>query len=161
IVAVYDHGEDRGHFYVMELIDGMDLGNLLHRSGPLSPELVVLLGTQLAKALIYVHHSDSQTGRKPLVHWYVTPPNVLIGRDGAVKLSDFGIAKALRKTGAETITRARGKPWYLSPEQWEGGKVGAHSDLFSLGLVLWRALVGTHPYAEGRPSDVMLETWIR
>jgi serine/threonine-protein kinase len=78
-----------------------------------------------------------------------------------VKLSDFGIAKALRRTGDETLTRTRGKPSSMSPEQWQGEKIGSRSDLFSLGLVLWRALIGTHPYAEGRPPTEVFEVWLQ
>jgi serine/threonine protein kinase len=163
IVRVYDHGEDGGYYLVMEHVDGGDLAALLRRVGPLVPTLVAYVGAEIARALVLIHHSDPQTGRKPLVHCDVTPHNVLLGRDGAVKVSDFGLARALRKTGAETLTRVRGLPFYLSPEQWLGEPVGSRADLFALGLVLWRALVGTHPFAEGRPAGArqQLNDWIR
>lgn len=161
IVEVYDRGEDDGYYLVMELVDGMDLAALLERAGLLDPPLVAYVGCELARALIYIHHSDPATGRPPFVHCDVTPHNVLIGRDGSVKLSDFGIAKALRRTGDETLTRTRGKPSSMSPEQWQGEKIGSRSDLFSLGLVLWRALIGTHPYAEGRPPTEVFEVWLQ
>lgn len=166
IVEVYDYGEDGGYYLTMELVDGLDLAKLLHH-GPLGPGLVGYVGTELAQALVYIHHSDPETGRQPLVHCDVTPHNVLVSRDGAVKLSDFGIAKVLRKTGAETLTRTKGKPSYLSPEQWLGEPLSSKSDLFALGLVLWRALIHTHPYAEGLPrtgkrgaAQVELNHWI-
>ncbi|MBZ0117146.1 MAG: protein kinase [Sandaracinaceae bacterium] len=88
-------------------------------------------------------------------------PDILLGTSGAVKLSDFGLARALRRTGAETITAARGKRRYLSPEQWSDEAVSSRSDLFSLGLVLWSALIGSHPYAEQRPAAIGLDEWIR
>lgn len=115
------------------------------------------------RAFTYIHRTDPDTGRKPLVHSDVTPHNILIDPTGAVKLSDFGLARALRRTGAEVITRARGKDSYLSPEQWLGEPVGAKSDLFSLGLVLWKALLKTHPYAAGRPMsrDIMISAWVQ
>lgn len=161
IVEVSDFGEDEGHYFVMEYLDGPDLDELLQR-GPLSPSLVAYIGIELCRALSFLHHSD--VGRGPVIHSDVTPDNVLLGgRDGAVKLSDFGLAKALVRTGAETITRVRGKASYLSPEQLSGGKVSARTDLFSLGLVLWRALIGTHPYAEERPQTrprISVGEWI-
>lgn len=164
IVEVSDFGEDDGHYFVMEYIDGPNLDELLG-AGPLSPSLVTYVGIELCRALSFLHHTDAENDRKPVIHSDVTPHNVLVGRrDGGVKLSDFGLAKALGRTGAETITRARGKPTYMSPEQLNDEKVSARTDLFSLGLVLWRALVGTHPYGEGRPHTrprTPIGEWIR
>ncbi|MCA9604699.1 MAG: serine/threonine protein kinase [Myxococcales bacterium] len=160
IVEVSDLGHDDGHFFVMEFIDGPCLEDLL-AWGTLSPDLVAYVGIELCRALAFLHHSDPSQGRGPLIHRDVTPHNVLIGRhDGGVKLSDFGLAKALGRTGAETITKARGKPIYLAPEQLMDDKVSTRADLFSLGLVLWRALVGTHPYGEGRPRERHMGEWI-
>lgn len=161
IIAVYEHGEDDGHYFVMEYIDGMDVGTMIRGGGPLPPDLVVHLAVGLAHAFVYLHHSDARRQPSgPLVHCDVSPENVLIGRVGHVKLSDFGMARVLPKTGAETITQARGKLSYLSPEQWRGDKLGTASDLFSLGLVLWTALIGSHPYAEGRPQKSSHHDWI-
>lgn len=163
IIEVYDQGEDaEGHYFVMELIDGCDLETLLWTSGPLSPALVAYLGIEAASALVYIHHTDRVTGRTPVAHCDVSPHNLLIRRDGVVKLSDFGVAKVLPKTGAEELTRKRGRERYASPEQWLGEPLGTRTDLFSLGLVLWKALVGTHPYAESRPpGGGMLNAWIQ
>lgn len=168
IVSLRDHGEDEGHFLVMEYVDGLDLDGAL-RFGPLEPYLVVYLGVELCRAFVFMHHGDSARGRlKPVIHSDITPDNVLLGRDGSVKVSDFGLAKAIGQTGAETLTRVRGKERWRAPEQYEQSEQGqvtvnAQTDLFALGLVLWRALIGTHPYAEGRmelrprPS---LDEWI-
>jgi serine/threonine protein kinase len=145
----------------MELVDGPDLSTLLRNAGTLDPSLVAYVGAESARALQYVHRTDPRTGRKPLIHFDVSPQNILIGSNGGVKLSDFGLARALRRTGAETITATRGKTRYLSPEQWTDEAVSSRSDLFSLGLVLWGALIGTHPYAEGRPMGPGLDEWIR
>ena len=164
IVEVYDQGKSAGgHFFVMELIDGCDLETLLQHTGPLTPGLVAHLGVEAASALIHIHHSDREAGRKPIAHCDVSPHNLLIRRDGVVKLSDFGLAKVLPKTGAEELTRKRGRERYWSPERWLGERLGARADLFSLGLVLWRALVGTHPYLEQKPPGrhVMVNAWIQ
>lgn len=161
IVEVFRRGEDEGPFYTMELIQGPDLATFLHSKGTLPSEEVAFLGAELARALMYIRRSDPTSGRKPLVHSDVSPHNVLLDPSGRVLLSDFGLARVLRKTGAETITRARGKLSYMSPEQWLGEPVGSRSDLFSLGLVLWRALIPGHPYAEGRPQSQMMEAWIQ
>lgn len=161
IVEVFERGQDDGPFFTMELIEGPDLASFLHDKGTLPSELVAYVGSELTRALMYIRRSDPTTGRKPLVHSDVTPHNVLLDPTGRVLLSDFGLARVLRRTGAETITRARGKVSYMSPEQWLGDPVGSRSDLFSLGLVLWRALIGTHPYAEGRPRTQMMEAWIQ
>jgi len=164
LVEVSDFGEDDGHYFVMEYVDGPSLEQLLG-VGALPPSLVTYLGIELCRALAFLHHSDPANDRGPVLHGDVTPHNVLIGRrEGGVKLSDFGLAKALGWTGAETITRARGKPTYMSPEQLQDEKVSARTDLFSLGLVLWRALVGTHPYGEDRPRTrppTPLGEWLR
>ncbi|HJL14536.1 MAG TPA: serine/threonine-protein kinase [Sandaracinaceae bacterium LLY-WYZ-13_1] len=161
IVEVSDFGEDDGHYFVMEYIDGPDLDVLL-RSGPLAPPPSVYIGIELCRALAYLHHSDPEGDRGPVVHADVTPHNVLVGRrDGAVKLSDFGLAKALGWTGQEVITRARGKLTYMAPEQLRDEKISARTDLFGLGLILWRSVVGTHPYAEGRPRGADMGEWIR
>ncbi|MBX3275602.1 MAG: serine/threonine protein kinase [Sandaracinaceae bacterium] len=160
LVEVTDLGHDGGHFFVMEYIDGPSLEDLLS-NGTMRPSLVVYVGVELCRALSFLHHSDADTGRGPLIHRDVTPHNVLLSRDdGGVKLSDFGLAKALARTGAETITEAKGKPIYLAPEQLTDDKVGTRADLFSLGVVLWRALIGTHPYGEGRPRDKPMGEWI-
>jgi len=165
IVEVSGRGECDGYYFAMEYVDGPSLDTLLE-AGALSPSLVTYIGIELCRALAFLHHTDPDGGREEaVIHSDVTPDNVLISRhDGGVRLSDFGLAKALARTGAETITRARGKPTYMSPEQMLDQKVSARTDLFSLGLVLWRALVGSHPYAEGRQRSrppLPVGQWIR
>jgi len=161
VVEVSDFGEDDGHYFVMEYVDGPNL-DTLSRAGPLGPPLVSYVGIELCRALAFLHHSDHEAGRGPVIHGDVTPHNVLVSRrDGGVKLSDFGLAKALGRTGQEVITRARGKPTYMAPEQLADEKISARTDLFGLGLILWRVLVGAHPYVDGRPRGADLNEWIR
>lgn len=149
---------DSGFLVVMELVEGPDLATLLRERGPLGPSVVAHVGASLARALAYIHHRDGE--REPLIHFDVTPHNALVDGSGAVKLSDFGLAKALGTTGAATLTRERGKAGYLAPEQLEPGPVTAAVDLFALGLILWQCLVGTHPYVERCPPGRALERWI-
>lgn len=161
VVEVLGHGEDAGqHYLVMELVEGADLDALFARRVRFSPGVVAYLGAELARALEYLHHRDRETGRAALVHCDVTPPNILIGKDGRVKLSDFGVAKALAGTGVATETGLRGRAGYFAPEQLMQQPIDSRVDLFVLGLVLWRALIGTHPYLEGRPRECTLEPWL-
>lgn len=166
IVEVYDDGEDEGEFFVMERVDGWTLGALLDRVGTLDPRDVAYLGASLCHAFVYLHHSEPEAEgrarRDPIAHCDVSPSNIFVRRDGAVKLADFGLAKVLPHTGAELLTRSRGQPLFYAPEQWLGDPLGAKTDLFGLGLVLWCALVGGSPYAEGKPPgrEIMLNAWI-
>jgi len=163
IVRVYEWGQDDGPWFTMELIDGPNFGTLLERHGRLPAHIVAHIGACLAQALVYVHHRDGN--RPPAVHCDVTPHNVLIDQSGTVKLADFGIAKALGTTGAASLTRPRGKAGYLAPEQLDTNDAGeqlidSRVDLFTLGLVLWRGLIGTHPYIEQCPPNTTLPRWI-
>ncbi|HJL15506.1 MAG TPA: serine/threonine-protein kinase, partial [Sandaracinaceae bacterium LLY-WYZ-13_1] len=159
VVRVYEWGQHDGCFLAMELIDGPDLATLLGEVETLAAPLAAHVGASLALALAHIHHRDG--AREPLIHFDVTPHNVLIGGSGEVKLSDFGLAKALGTTGAATLTRERGKAGYLAPEQLDPTSlVTARVDLFALGLVLWQALIGTHPYVERCPPGRSLQRWI-
>lgn len=160
IVRVHEWGSDESSYYiVMELVRGTDLATILAKNGPLAPDLVAYVGLSLARALVYIHHRGA--AHPPLIHCDVTPHNVLVADTGAVKLSDFGVARALRTTGAATITRERGKAAYLAPEQLDPeARVSSSVDLFALGLVLWQGLIGSHPYFEGCPPGRSLRRWI-
>lgn len=176
LVRVSKSGYDDGHYFVMEWMDGMDLGTLLRwlramtgGRGVLPPELVAYIGVECCRGLAYLHRSEwgvSDAGepartRGPVVHSDISPSNVLLSRQGFVKLADFGLAHVLSRTGMRTMAEAEGKPMYWSPEQFADDEdVGVETDLFSLGLVLWRALVGSQPYAERRPRGHDLNAWV-
>lgn len=136
IVGTNDTGEDGDTVYiVMELIDGQTLRQVMIERGPMPVAEVCDLGAQIAAALDAAHRSG-------LVHRDVKPGNVLVQRDGRVKVTDFGIAKA---TGDADLTRTgtiMGTARYLAPEQVEGGVVDPRADVYALGLVLWECLVG-------------------
>lgn len=139
LVQVYDCIED-GHEIglVMELVDGLDLSRLnrlLRRRGnPLEPEHVAYVAGQALLGLNSAHRSG-------IVHRDISPQNVLVSRNGEVKIVDYGLAKAL--TTLATLNDAvMGKPAYMSPEQATGEKADARTDLYSLGLVLYELMMG-------------------
>jgi serine/threonine-protein kinase len=140
IVATYDTGEDDGVAYiVMELVEGTTLRRLLDERRRLAVGEAADIGAQVADALEHAHS-------RGLVHRDVKPGNVLVERDGRVKVTDFGIAKA---AGASELTRAGavvGTARYLAPEQVESGPVDARTDVYALGLVLYEMLCGQTPF---------------
>jgi serine/threonine-protein kinase len=146
IVRVFEFEKDNGNYYlVMEYVDGASLDQIARaaRKGgvPLGPDFAVEVGLPLARALAYAHALRVPDGRPlDLVHRDVSPGNVLISRDGAVKLTDFGVVKSSITT---TVAGAvKGKLSYMSPEQISGQRVDHRSDLFSLGVVLYEVATG-------------------
>jgi hypothetical protein len=146
VIPVYDAGEDEdGQLYIaMRYVDGSDLGSLLHERGALEPALAAEIVAQAASALDAAH-------ARGLVHRDVKPANVLIagGERPHVYLTDFGLAKWEDTTSGLTSTGGwLGTPDYLAPEQVEGGKPDARTDVYALGCVLFAALTGRPPFAD-------------
>jgi serine/threonine protein kinase len=163
IAQVLDLGVSAGrYFLVLELVDGWDLGRILHRAATagvrLPRELALHIGAEICRALAYAH-SKAMDGQGPLgiVHRDVSPHNVLLSEQGEVKLTDFGIAKAMNKREHTGTGVVKGKVAFMSPEQALGKPIDARSDLFSLGTMLYLMVTRTRPF-EG-PSD--LETLLR
>lgn len=149
IVQVYDYGEEQGMLYIaMELIDGKTLRQYIGRIGEQNAkfpiEVSVYIVEQAAHALNYAHHyKDKITGKSlNIVHRDISPQNIIISYDGAVKLIDFGIAKAVTNVESTRSGVIKGKPSYLSPEQISGDVLDGRSDVFALGIVLWELLAG-------------------
>jgi serine/threonine-protein kinase len=142
IVGVFDTGEDAGLPYlVMEYFDGRTLRDLLDREGPLEPGRAVSLMLPVLSALGFAHACG-------LVHRDVKPGNILVGADGTVKVTDFGIAKAALPGERDLTTTGTilGTVRYLAPEQVQGSEVDGRSDLYSVGVVLYEALTGRPPF---------------
>src|ERR1700683_4393684 len=149
IVPVFDWGEDTGtYFIVMEFIDGRPLSSILKTAGTLSAERPAAVGSHVAAALGYAH-------KHKVIHRDVKPGNVLITDEGQVKVTDFGIARALNTEESLTQTGAvMGTATYFSPEQAEGIGVDARSDIYSLGVVLFEMVTGRPPFLGDTPVAV-------
>jgi len=150
MVRIFDHGQDGDvHFIVMEYIDGEDLKTHLRRAGPLDEARVRAIGAEVCDVLEYAH-------RAGIVHRDIKPQNILLTPDGSVKVTDFGIARALAATGITETGTVLGSVQYISPEQARGLGVGWRADLYSLGVVLYEAATGTLPFDADTPIAIAL-----
>ncbi len=147
-VAIFDQGHDRasGHvFLVMELVRGRTLRDLLVEQGAQSPDRVVALLEPVLRAIAHAH-------RRGMVHRDVKPENVLLGDDGSVKVTDFGLARAIEGTGASSALV--GTVAYLSPEQLDGRRAGPGADVYAAGILAFELLTGAPPWT-GPPAQVI------
>ena len=138
IVNVYDVGEENGtHYIVMELVEGITLKNYIERKGKLTIKEATSIGIQVSMGLEVAHNNE-------IIHRDIKPQNIMISKDGKVKVMDFGIAKA---ASSETIaSNAMGSVHYTSPEQARGGYSDAKSDIYSLGIVMFEMVTGRVPF---------------
>jgi len=154
IVAVYDTGETQGEsgtipYIVMEYVDGDTLRDVLKKEGPLPPRRAMEIVADICAALDFSH-------RHGIVHRDIKPANVMLNRAGAVKVMDFGIARAVAD-GQATMTATAaviGTAQYLSPEQARGEAVDARSDVYATGCVLYELLCGAPPFTGDSPVAV-------
>jgi len=149
-VTVHDLEHDNEFFYlIMEYIDGVTLSQILAAKAPLTIEESLDVAIQIADALEAAHAMD-------IVHRDIKPDNIMITRNGDVKVTDFGIAKL----SASTMTAdgdIMGTFAYMSPEQAKGGRVDARTDIFSLGVVLYQMLTGASPFASATPAGIVFK----
>jgi len=150
IIQVFDLHEEGEWFYLaMEYVAGGSLQQKLARAGRLEPGVALKLIAQVAEGLHHAHE-------KGFVHRDIKPSNILLTEEGQAVITDFGIVKALEGTGfTKTAQGGMGTSEYMSPEQAKGGAIGRRSDLYSLGVVLYEALVGGPPFAGESPLAVM------
>jgi eukaryotic-like serine/threonine-protein kinase len=146
IVGVFDWGEANGtYFIVMEYVQGETLDQLIHSSGRLHPDRAAEIGGEIASALDFAHRSGG------VIHRDIKPGNVLITREGSVKVADFGIARAISDSSSDRgLTKTgsvMGTATYFSPEQARGASVDPRSDVYSLGCVLYEMVTGTPPFS--------------
>jgi len=152
VLHILDWGDSTaGLYFVTELVDGEDLKVAIRRRGPWAPAEAAALGATLAEALAAAHAQG-------VVHRDVKPNNIMIARDGSVRLLDFGLA---RGAGIDMATLTRtgtilGTPGYMSPEQFDAHGVDERSDLYSLGVVLFEVLTGRLPFTGQTPIAVAL-----
>ncbi len=151
IVTVYDVA-DQGNaaFIAMELVDGTNLEKYLKREGPLEVEQVIPLAAAVARALATAHEHD-------LVHHDVKPANVLLGHDRSIKVTDFGISELI-SAATKSDDVICGTPGYIAPECFLGDPYTPRADLFALGLILYEALVGRHPFQGRTLRETILNT---
>lgn len=152
IVQVYDfdYNDDLAIYYmVMEYIDGPTLKNLLERT-PLSPENTIHVGTAIADALDYAH-------QRGMVHRDIKPANIMFLNGTEPVLTDFGIARMLTLSGLTASGAMVGTPAYMAPEIGTGQAGTAHSDIYSLSVVLYQAVTGTLPFNAETPMGMVME----
>lgn len=140
IVGVYDVGSDgETHYMVMEFIDGTTLKERIQQGKPLPLGEALDIAYQICEALEHAHQNR-------IIHRDIKPHNIMLTRNGRVKVTDFGIARAVTSTTLTHTGAIMGSVHYVSPEQAKGGLTGAKSDLYSVGVVLYEMLTGTLPF---------------
>lgn len=151
VVSIYDVGqEDEVHYIVMEYVEGKNLNEIIKERAPLQVDEAVRIASQIADALDHAHHNQ-------IIHRDIKPHNILIGRNGRVKVTDFGIARAVTSTTITQTGSVVGSVHYFSPEHAKGIVTGEKSDLYSLGIVLYQMLTGQLPFLGESPISVALK----
>ncbi|PYI54345.1 Stk1 family PASTA domain-containing Ser/Thr kinase [Paenibacillus flagellatus] len=151
VVSIYDVGqEDETHYIVMEYVENKTLNDLIKERAPLPVEESIRIASQICDALDHAHHNQ-------IIHRDIKPHNILIGKNGRVKVTDFGIARAADSTQLTQTGSVVGSVHYFSPEHAKGTLTGAQSDLYSLGIVLYQMLTGRLPFLGESPISVALK----
>jgi serine/threonine protein kinase len=142
IVTIFDAGQEADAVYIaMEYVEGRSLQDILNDPTPLSLLRAIEIFQQACRSLIHAH-------RKRIVHRDVKPANIMVTRDGTVKLMDFGLAAVVSHASAK-VTSVRGTPFYMAPEQITGEAISAFSDQYSLGCTFYHMVSGRPPFVEG------------
>ncbi|WP_309121349.1 Stk1 family PASTA domain-containing Ser/Thr kinase [Paenibacillus sp.] len=151
VVSIYDVGQDEEtHFIVMEYIEGSNLNDIIKAQAPLQTAEAVHIATQICDALEHAHANG-------IIHRDIKPHNILIGKNGRVKVTDFGIARAITTSTITQTGSVIGSVHYFSPEHAKGVTAGEKSDLYSLGIVLYQMLTARLPFIGESPISVALK----
>lgn len=151
VVSIYDVGvEEEIHYIVMEFVEGSTLKEYITKYAPIDIQEAVEITKQIAEALDHAHHNQ-------IIHRDIKPHNILIGKNRRVKVTDFGIARAVTSSTITHTGSVIGSVHYFSPEQARGGVTGEKSDIYSLGIVLYEMVTGKLPFTGDSPISVALK----
>ena len=151
VVSIYDVGQDDDiHYIVMEYVEGSNLNDIIKERAPLQPEETVHIASQICDALDHAHQNG-------IIHRDIKPHNILIGTNGRVKVTDFGIARAATSSDITQTGSVIGSVHYFSPEHAKGVSQGEKSDLYSLGIVMYQMLTNRLPFLGDSPISVALK----
>ncbi|MGE7185153.1 Stk1 family PASTA domain-containing Ser/Thr kinase [Peribacillus sp. NPDC006672] len=151
IVSIYDVGEEDSIYYiVMEYVDGFTLKQYIQKYYPIPVDKALDIMKQITAAISHAHHNG-------IIHRDIKPQNILIDKEGTVKITDFGIALALSATNITQTNAVLGSVHYLSPEQARGGMANKKSDIYSLGIVMFELLTGRLPFSGESAVSIALK----
>ena len=140
IVSIYDYFSiGQASYLVMQHIDGLNLSDIIESEAPLHPVIAATIVREICLAIDHAHKNN-------VIHRDIKPTNVLISKDGKLKVTDFGVAKDETARDQTHVGTLIGTPCYMSPEQAAGKKLTAQSDIFSLGIVLYELVTGVKPF---------------
>jgi serine/threonine protein kinase len=140
IVSIYDYFSiGQNSYLVMQYIDGLSLSEIIESEAPLHPMVAATICREICLAVDYAHRNN-------VIHRDIKPTNVLISREGKLKVTDFGVAKDETARDLTSVGTLIGTPCYMSPEQASGKKLSAQSDIYSLGIVLYELVTGKKPF---------------
>jgi serine/threonine protein kinase len=150
VVTVYDVGQDGDrHYIVMECVDGQDLKTRIRQRGRLETDEALDITIQVCAGVGHAH-------RAGIIHCDIKPQNVLVTQDGRIKVTDFGIARALSESGITESETVWGSPLYFSPEQAAGEPPSPASDVYSIGVMMYEMLAGAPPFQAESPAALAL-----